>query len=125
VTDHLKAGARAARNKAAERPGEPDAWDPGSPRNPERTQEYQRQARHLLMKWDPAGVADMPEPAGEYDGMISPLRHRLSCGTSSITPPHQPFRRRPDCAGRRRAAGRPAKDEQHYVKPGKTPEWSI
>jgi hypothetical protein len=37
------------------------------------------------MKWDPTGVADTPEPVGEYDGMISPLRHRLSCGTSSIT----------------------------------------
>src|SRR6266536_3449203 len=34
---------------------EPDAWDPGSPRNRERTQEYQRQARHLLMELDPIG----------------------------------------------------------------------
>jgi hypothetical protein len=32
----------------------------GSPRNRERTQEYQRQARHLLMESDPIGVSDTP-----------------------------------------------------------------
>lgn len=31
------------------------------PRNRERTQEYQRQARHLLMESDPIGVSDTPE----------------------------------------------------------------
>jgi hypothetical protein len=72
------------------------------PRNRERTQEYQRHARHLLMELDPIGVSDTPEAAGEYDCMIGPLLHRLSRGTVSITPPHHPFRRRRDCAGRRR-----------------------
>lgn len=55
------------------------------PRNRERTQEYQRQARHLLMELDPIGVSDTPEAVGEYDCMIGPLLHRLSRGTESIT----------------------------------------
>lgn len=71
-------------------------------RNGERTQECQRQARHLLMELDPIGVSDTPEATGEYDCMIGPLLHRLSRGTASITPPHHPFRRRRDCAGQRR-----------------------
>ncbi len=73
-----------------QRMSEPDAWDPGSPRNRERTQEYQRQARHLLMELDPIGVSDTPEAAGEYDCMIGPLLHRLSRGTVSITPASSP-----------------------------------
>ncbi len=73
-----------------QRMSEPDAWDPGSPRNRERTQEYQRQARHLLMGLDPIGVSDTPEAAGEYDCMIGPLLHRLSRGTVSITPASSP-----------------------------------
>jgi len=60
------------------------------PRNRERTQEYQRQARHLLMELDPIGVSDTPEAAGEYDCMIGPLLHRLSRGTVSITPASSP-----------------------------------
>lgn len=56
------------------------------PRNRERTQEYQRQARHLLMELDPIGVPDTPEAADEYDYMIDPLQHRPSRGTASITP---------------------------------------
>jgi hypothetical protein len=67
--------------------------------NRERTQEYQRLARHLLMELDPIGVSDTPEAVGEYDYMIGPLLHRLS---RSVTPPHHPFHRRRDCAGRRR-----------------------
>ena len=56
----------------------------------ERTQEYQRQARHMLMESDPIGVSDTPEAAGEYDCMIGPLLHRLSRGTVSITPASSP-----------------------------------
>jgi hypothetical protein len=37
--------------------GEPDAWDPGSPRNRDRTRESWRQVRGLLMEWDLIGVA--------------------------------------------------------------------
>ena len=43
------------------------------PRNRERTQESQRQARHLLLELDPIGVSDTPEAAGEYDRRIGPL----------------------------------------------------
>jgi hypothetical protein len=69
-------------------------------RNRKRTQEYRRQARHLLMELDPIGVSDTPEAAGEYDCMIGPLLHRLSRGTVSITSrPHHPFRRCRDYAG--------------------------
>ena len=60
------------------------------PRNRERTQEYERQARHLLMELDPIGVPGTPEAAGEYDHMIGPLLHRLSRGTVSITPASSP-----------------------------------
>ena len=60
------------------------------PRNRKRTQEYQRQAPHLLMELDPIGVSDTPEAAGEYDCMIGPLLHRLSRGTVSITPASSP-----------------------------------
>jgi hypothetical protein len=93
VTDHVEAGVRAAGNKApsgGQCMSEPDAWDPGSPPNRERTQEYQRQARHLLMELDPIGVSDTPEAVGEYDCMIGPLLHRLSRGTESITPASSP-----------------------------------
>jgi hypothetical protein len=58
--------------------GEPDAWDPGSPRNRDRTRESWRQVRGLLMEWDLIGVAGIPEAADEYDCMISPLLHRLA-----------------------------------------------
>jgi hypothetical protein len=37
---------------------EPDAWDPGSLRNRDRTRESWRQVRGLLMEWDMIGVAD-------------------------------------------------------------------
>ena len=62
---------------------EPDAWDPGSPRNRERTRESQRQVRRLLMEWDPIGVSGVPEAADEYDCMISPLMHRLFEGADT------------------------------------------
>ena len=57
------------------------------PRNRERTQDYQRQARHLLMELDPIGVSGTPEAAGEYDCMIGRLLHRLSRGTVSASSP--------------------------------------
>ena len=60
------------------------------PGNRERTQEYQRQARHLLMESDPIGVSGTPDAAGEYDCMIGPLLHRLSRGTVSISPASSP-----------------------------------
>ena len=43
--------------------GEPDAWDPGSPRNRGRTRESWRQVRGLLMERDLIGVAGIPEAA--------------------------------------------------------------
>jgi hypothetical protein len=49
------------------------------PRNRERTQEYQRQARHLLMELDPIGVSDTPEAVGEYDCMIGPKASNIPC----------------------------------------------
>lgn len=58
----------------------PDVWDPGSPRNRERTRESKRQIRRLLMEWDPIGVASVREAADEYDCMISPLLHLLFDG---------------------------------------------
>jgi hypothetical protein len=64
---------------------EPDVWDPGSPRNRERTRESKRQMRCLLMKWDPIGVADIPEAADEYDCMISSLLHRLVEGADTCS----------------------------------------
>ena len=60
------------------------------PRNRERMQEHQRQARHLLMEPDTIGVPDTPQAAGNYDCMIGPLPHRLSRGTASITPASSP-----------------------------------
>ena len=63
--------------------GEPDAWDPGSPRNRDRTRESWRQVRGLLMAWDLVGVAGIPEAADEYDCMISPLLHRLFEGADT------------------------------------------
>jgi hypothetical protein len=36
----------------------------------ERTQEYQRQARHLLMELDPIGVSDTPE-AAQRPGIVT------------------------------------------------------
>ena len=59
---------------------EPDPWDPGSPRNRDRTRESKRQVRRLLMERDPIGVSGIPEAADEYDCMISPLLHRLFDG---------------------------------------------
>ena len=61
----------------------PDVWDPGSPRNRERTRESKRQMRLLLMEWDPIGVAGVPEAADEYDCMISPLLHLLFEGADA------------------------------------------
>ena len=93
MTDHVDAGVRAAGNKApsdGQRMSDPDARDPGRPPKPERTQEYQRQARHLLMELEPIAVSGTPEAAGEYDCMIGPLLHRLSRGTASITPASSP-----------------------------------
>ena len=58
--------------------GEPDARDPGGPRDRESAQESQSQVRHLLMEWDPLGVSDLPEAADEYDCLIGPLLRRLS-----------------------------------------------
>ena len=43
--------------------------DPASPRHRDRTRESQRQARQLLMEWDPLGVADTPEVADEHFGL--------------------------------------------------------
>jgi hypothetical protein len=43
--------------------GEPDAWDPGSPRNRDRTRESWRQVRGLLREWDLIGVAGIPDAA--------------------------------------------------------------
>ena len=65
---------------------EPDPWDPGSPRNRDRTRESKRQVRRLLMAWDPIGVSGVPEAADEYDCMISPLLHCLfeGAGTRSL-----------------------------------------
>jgi hypothetical protein len=57
-----------------------DPWDPGSPRNRERTRESQRQVRALLRRWDPIGVGDAEEAADEYDCMISPAMHKLYDG---------------------------------------------
>jgi hypothetical protein len=62
---------------------EPDSWDPGSPRNLDRTRESKRQVRRLLMAWDPIGVSGVPEAADEYDCMISPLLHRLFEGADT------------------------------------------
>ena len=45
--------------------GEPDAWDPGSPRNRARSRESWRQVRGLLMEWDLIGVAGIPEAADD------------------------------------------------------------
>lgn len=56
---------------------EPDARNPGTPRNRERTRESQRQVRGLLMERDLIGVVGIPEAADEYDCTISPLLHRL------------------------------------------------
>ena len=62
---------------------EPDPWDPGSPRNRDRTRESKRQVRRLLLEWDPIGVSGIPEAADEYDCMISPLLRRLFDGADS------------------------------------------
>ena len=63
--------------------GEPDAWDPGSPPNRERTRESWRQVRRLLMESDLVGVAGSPEAADEYDCMIGPILHRLFEGADT------------------------------------------
>ena len=49
----------------------------------ERSREFARQMRPLLMEWDPIGVADIPSAADEYDCMIPPLLHRLFKGTDT------------------------------------------
>jgi hypothetical protein len=54
-----------------------DPWDPGDPRNRERTCESRSQMRHILISWDPIGVADT-DSDDEYDFMISPLMHLIS-----------------------------------------------
>jgi hypothetical protein len=58
-----------------------DAPDPGGPG--ERSREFTRQMRPLLMAWDPIGVAGIPSAADEYDCMIPPLLHRLFKGTDT------------------------------------------
>ena len=63
--------------------GAPDAWDLGSRKNRDRTQESWRQVRGLLMERDLIGVAGIPEAADEYDCMISPLLHRLFEGADT------------------------------------------
>jgi hypothetical protein len=60
-----------------------DPWDPGSPRNRDRTRESKRQLRRLLLEWDPIGVGDVPEAADEYDCLISPLLHQLFSGANA------------------------------------------
>jgi len=59
---------------------DPDPWDPGGPRNRDRTRESQRQVRDLLLGWDPIGVAGTDSAEDEYDFMISPLMHLLHDG---------------------------------------------
>jgi hypothetical protein len=61
-----------------------DPWDPGSPRNRERTRESQRQVRRILLTWDPIGVTDT-DSEDEYDYMISPLMHLLYEGVDEPT----------------------------------------
>jgi hypothetical protein len=36
-----------------------------------------------LLAWDPIGVSDLPEAAGEYDCLIDPLMRRLNDGAST------------------------------------------
>lgn len=67
--------------EAAFRPG--DEWDPGNPRNKERTRAGQRELRARLLQWDPIGVADVPEAQDEYDCMIGPLLRKLHKGESA------------------------------------------
>jgi hypothetical protein len=62
---------------------EPDRWDPGSPRNRDRTRESQRQVRELLLAWDPIGVGGTDSAEDEYDLMISPLMHLLHDGADT------------------------------------------
>jgi len=57
-----------------------DRSDPGNPMNKVRTRESPGQLHHLLMEWDPIGVAGVPEAADEYDCMISPLMHQVYDG---------------------------------------------
>jgi hypothetical protein len=59
-----------------------DVNDPGHPENKHRTRESGRQARELLLGWDPIGIAENAAAADEYDCMISPLLHQLHDGTS-------------------------------------------
>jgi hypothetical protein len=89
VTDHVETGVHAAGNRApsdGQRMSEPDARDPGSPRNREGTPGVSTPGTSSAHGIDPIGVSDTPEAAGEYDCMIGPLLHRLSRGTASITP---------------------------------------
>jgi hypothetical protein len=58
-----------------------DPWDPGDPGNRERTRESRSQVRHILMTWDPIGVADT-DSEDEYDFMIGPLMHLLDEGAN-------------------------------------------
>jgi len=39
--------------------------------------------RRLLMEWDPIGLAGIPEAAGEYDCMITPLLHPVFEGADA------------------------------------------
>jgi hypothetical protein len=59
------------------------SWDPGDPRNRERIRGSWRQARRLLMEWDPIGVSDVSEATDEYDCMIGPILHRLFDGADA------------------------------------------
>jgi hypothetical protein len=76
---HVRAG-RVAGPGILDAVSDIDPWDPGSPRNRDRTRESQRQVRDLLLGWDPIGVAGTDSAEGEYDFMISPLLHVLHDG---------------------------------------------
>jgi hypothetical protein len=102
VTDHLKAGARASGNKAAERRAAALAavaqrrW----------TVHAQRGCH------DGAKRLKVPPPLSALAAGPG-----LTCRSGHVVDVVDP--------SASRVAARPAKDGQHYVKPGKTPEWSI
>jgi hypothetical protein len=47
-----------------------------------RTKALQQELSARLLAWDPIGVSDLPEAAGEYDCLIDPLMRRLHDGGS-------------------------------------------
>lgn len=42
-----------------------------------------REVRAFLMRWDPIGVADAPEAADEYDGLVGPVLGSLHRGADA------------------------------------------